>query len=212
MPRKHTVLIGEGLTAIAHRYKLSPERLWEANTSLHQKRPSPDQLLAGDVLDIPDMVPLQETLQAGQWHTIKCGAHRRPIALRLRTFGRPREGLAWKMTIPNFGVVQGETDGEGLIEASVPLGASHVKIEVTSESGRLERYHLDLGALDPINTVSGVQQRLKNLSIDCPETGEADEATIAAIQLFEDRAGLDPITGDPEGLAFLDALREAHGC
>jgi peptidoglycan hydrolase-like protein with peptidoglycan-binding domain len=73
----------------------------------------------------------------------------------------------------------------------------------------VEEYRLNFGELDPIDEVSGVQQRLNNLGYDCAITGELDEQTKDAMSSFRAEKNL------PESDAIDDDLRgalvDAHG-
>ncbi len=65
---------------------------------------------------------------------------------------------------------------------------------------------LDLGHLDPHDSVTGVQARLQNLGHRCEVNGTLDEQTLAAARAFRAKAGLPPAEDD----ALLDDAFESH--
>ena len=103
----------------------------------------------------------------------------------------------------------GETDADGLIEATVP--ASLTSLTLIYDEGEHE---LQVSPLPPITEISGVQQRLKNLGYDAgPNDGTLNPQTEHAILEFRRKRGL----GDPTaGASVLDSstrnsLQAAHG-
>jgi N-acetylmuramoyl-L-alanine amidase len=70
---------------------------------------------------------------------------------------------------------------------------------------------LKLGALSPVASAKGVQQRLQNLGFDCgPIDGIVGPRTRAAVRNFQAKFGLPPdgILG-PQTRTL---LKEKHGC
>jgi Putative peptidoglycan binding domain len=120
--------------------------------------------------------------------------------------GAPRAGEPYRLTVGDV-ALEGALNGEGYIETNIPPGAQRGTL-VVGEGARARTYSLVLGHLDPVETVSGVQARLRNLGYACQVTGSLDDATRAALRAFQTRAGL-AVTGDDDD-ATRSRLREAH--
>jgi len=78
----------------------------------------------------------------------------------------------------------GTTDGQGGISVDIAPDACHAALTV-GQGGAAIHYELELGHLDPIDTISGVQQRLRNLGFDCPEDGQLGVETITALRNYQ---------------------------
>jgi peptidoglycan hydrolase-like protein with peptidoglycan-binding domain len=90
-----------------------------------------------------------------------------------------------------------------------PHAKSAVLTSQDSDGGADEEYEFDLGHLDPVEQTDGLQARLKNLGyLRGDITGEIDDDTKAAIEIFQKAAGL-AVTGKPDQ-ATRDALKSAH--
>ncbi|MCC7375949.1 MAG: peptidoglycan-binding protein [Verrucomicrobiales bacterium] len=72
-----------------------------------------------------------------------------------------------------------------------------------------EEWPIRLGHLDPLDTPSGVQQRLRNLHYQCDSTGVWDDATREALREFQEAQGIE-VNGDADS-ATQSKLREIHG-
>ena len=75
----------------------------------------------------------------------------------------------------------GVTDGDGALVANVPGNAQFGMLKIRGRTLRLE-----LGHIDPVGTVSGAKQRLKNLGLN-PGVSDSriDPATVAALRSFQ---------------------------
>lgn len=74
---------------------------------------------------------------------------------------------------------------------------------------KLKRYSLNLGGLDPIDTWSGVQQRLNNMGIHCKVTNQKDDQTMDAVNEFRARNGK-PAANDLDEETRLE-IQQKHG-
>jgi hypothetical protein len=87
-----------------------------------------------------------------------------PAKLNMRLLDdhdKPRANLEYVLEIEGK-EFKGTTDGGGAIKVSVPPGAKAGRLILVSEA---EEYDLDLGSLDPIEQLTGVQARLSLLTI-----------------------------------------------
>ena len=85
---------------------------------------------------------------------------------------------------------RGNLDGEGKLEVRIPAD-SHQAILCLGEEEE-EEMSLRIGNLDPVDEVSGIQERLNNLGFYCgAEDNLMGPMTEAAIALFQAKHGLE---------------------
>jgi peptidoglycan hydrolase-like protein with peptidoglycan-binding domain len=121
--------------------------------------------------------------------------------------GEPRRNVAYTLVIDGV-AFNGNTDNDGWIEVAIPPNARHGELTVGDEFQQ-QVISLELGGMDPITETIGVQKRLRNLGFACDPTGEIDEATSAAIVMFQKGEKLKP-TGELDQ-PTIDKLKVRHG-
>lgn len=210
MPKEHIVEQGECLTSLAREYGFgSWERLYshDLNEALRELRPNPNLLCPGDVVLIPDRRPRNERVGADAAHRVR--VVREQVELRLRitscTGGAPREGR-YRLEGSTIETRHGTLD-EGELVEEIPADLREVVLTVLGNDGSTIRVvHLQVGSLDPPDTVSGLQGRLVRLgyapgAVD----GDLGPLTRAALEAFRDREGLDTPPDDSGVAATLAA-------
>lgn len=91
-------------------------------------------------------------------------------------------------------VYPGTTDAEGVLRQAVAPNVRRAVARVRHGEHMLE-YDLRLGGVDPIDSITGLQQRLNNLAFDSgPVDGIVGPLTRGAIRRFQSHCGLD-VTG-----------------
>jgi N-acetylmuramoyl-L-alanine amidase len=121
--------------------------------------------------------------------------------------GQPRSGQPYVLFIDGI-ATEGELDDEGGIEISIPPGALEGVLRVGDPP---QEYRLQLGHLDPITTVAGVQARLNSVGYVCGAVdGVIGSQTSEALQRFQRDEGLE-VTGKIDQ-ATTDALQSRFGC
>lgn len=211
VPTRHEVKTGECVSSIAAQYGLAPLTLWLApdNAALKEQRKDPNVLLAGDVVVIPEKQPKQVTRPTGQIHRFRRRGIPPKLRLRLLRDGQPRSGEPYRLEVDGQ-VRTGTVPSDGVLEAHVPASAQRASLTV-GEGEEASMHQLQLGYLDPSDTVSGLQSRLINLGWAAgPVTGEMDPETRAAAQRFLEAQGKSRETEDEAALQEL--ARQAHGC
>jgi len=217
MPVEHRVEQGECLSSIADGYGFSDYRTiynHPDNADYRQKRPNPNVIMPGDVLTIPDIASKTIACETGLRHVFTL----KQAITKLRIFlasdsGELYGGKRYRLTVDGEDH-EGETDPEGLVEQTIPAGAKEAELVVflsDSEEQEIEGYslHLELGALDPPDYVSGAQARLINLGYECESVGGTlDAATQAAIEAFQEHNGLS-VSGVLDD-ATVEKLRQLH--
>lgn len=200
----HEVQQGECLSSIAHQYGISDWRqLWNHpdNAALRGRR-NPHILKPGDIVKIPDDIG-----PAFNGHSGEAGAFRLspapPTEIRLiltDNFGNPYSQKEYRVEIAGESIT-GTTAEDGLLSCEIPPEATRAVLTLWLESstgspGRKLTWELDLGYLDPIEEISGVQARLRNLGYDIDDiSGSLDEPTRRAIRMFQAEEQL-RITGE----------------
>lgn len=204
----HRVAQGECLTSIAEQYGFYWESLWNhpRNAGLQEKGRHPNTLLPGDVVHIPDKRVAKYTRRTGARHTWKVKGIPAKLRVQIMEDDVPRRNEPFTLDIDGA-ITVGTTDGDGFVEANIPP-RSHRGVLLVGDGESERRYDLQLGHLDPFDTLTGVQARLSNLGFACGHDGELDELTRDALRSFQAEHGLD-LTGEPDP-STQAKLREVH--
>ncbi len=225
--RDYVVRQGDYLTRIAALQGFDAKAVWmhAENEALRRRRDNPDVLAPGDILRIPD-----EPRRGGPRFT--SGDTRRyraevpvvKVQIRLSGVGTAIEGEPWVVEGASRDPIHGTTDATGVVAFEVPVTVTQCVLFLPA---RRISYPLAIGHLDPIDTESGVAQRLEHLGYLAPplravlERGPlgaaahrpsipepAEDALPRAIEALQ-RARQIPVTGVADE-ATLDALAVAH--
>jgi N-acetylmuramoyl-L-alanine amidase len=182
----YTVRQGDCLSSIAAQHGFRDYRIiydHPSNAALKAKRPNPNVVNPGDGLFIPEKEQKQCPAPTGKRTTFWARIPRTRLRLRLLDLrGNALGGLAFTLTVAGR-EIKGTTAGDGMIDELIPAHAPRASL-LLDERGVTKE--LVLGALDPIDTVSGYQGRLKNLGYDPgPVDGVAGPRTAAAVRAFQ---------------------------
>jgi len=172
------------------------------NAAFRQLRPDPDIIFAGDKLYIPDLEQRDENGNTEKRHTFKKPGH--TIWIHIIVEDDEGKKLEGDYTID----IEGETFSGSLqngeierkIAADARVGTLVIKPK-DAAPGQVLTWSLALGALDPIDTVAGIQERLWNLGFDSGPIdnimGPLTKAGITAFQkmAFTDSKEWDGIAG-----------------
>jgi len=206
--RAHTVRQGECIVTIAAKYGFAWQTIWDdaANEELREKRDNPNVLATGDIVLIPEKTLREESVQTDQMHKLRIENPCAKLRLRLTGHLEPLPNEEYLLEVGQQ-KLSGKTGGDGLIEATIKVSDRTATLTLPA---RMQRYTLEIGHLDPIDTVSGVQGRLRNIGLyEAPIDGRETRALSAALQVLQAEEGLD-VTGTRD-TATLDKLRELHG-
>jgi hypothetical protein len=222
----HNVAPGDCISSICreggfHRW----QTVWSApeNAAIRALRPNPNQLVAGDVVVLPAKQPRTAQRPTGARHTAVIATQ--PTYLRL--FLRLDEAVDWELTLDDGKQLVGhlETDPaalpvgpEGQLVASISPSAQTATLRLwptrvppdqrTPDNALL--VPLELGQLEPVETLRGVQGRLRNLGDYAgPLDGLLTTETAEALRRFRARSGLPEAPGVDAPLRA--ALGTAHG-
>lgn len=213
-----TVVAGDCIVSIAAAQGFRAETLWNhgENAALKALRGNPMVLHQGDKVFIPEREDKQVEKPAGATHRFVFRAM--PVTkLEVQLFdfmGEPRANMPCIVDIDGELREGRSTDGDGFIREPISPLARTARIRFTGDDlppWDEEWLEFDLGHVDPIDTVTGVQQRLLNLGAPAQQvTGDMDERTQRSLRWLQRQHGL-PVTGENDG-ATLAKLLEEHGC
>jgi N-acetylmuramoyl-L-alanine amidase len=200
---KYTVQQGDCVTNIASASGLPWKILWNhpENAPLRQLRKDPNVLYPGDEIFIPERTVRLEQCATDKKHTFELKDTGAKIKLRLLDADQPRANQPYRLEIDGATVASGQTDGDGIVAASIPPRAVEAILYVGTGEAR-DVYPLHLGNLDPIETDEGVGGRLLCL-------GYATENIEEAITAFQQKHGLS-VTGSADA-ATRAKLEERFG-
>lgn len=184
--------------------------MWQdaKNADLRQKRPDPNILLPGDVLYIPDASdrqPAPFSAPAGSTNSFTAPASTATVTVTLVVVPSTTSTTTTTGTttyasraytiqeLPDLTGLQTDGNGTATFDAPVTVGTATL---VFTDTG--EQVALTLGAIDPIDSLSGMFQRLQNLGYIGPQAYDnAQEQN----NIYLIRAGLLALKGkiDDEG-------------
>lgn len=209
---EHVVKEGECIASIAKETGHFCDTIWEDENNAELRGTRKDQyvLLPGDRVHIP---PLRERWEAGKQTEMRHRFLRKgwPEVLRFRVLsdGQPRGNEPYVIDVDG-NEFTGTTDPEGNLVCPIVPDARRARLRVGEGEGAFER-EFQLGALDPIAAISGVQARLNNLGFDCgPVDGVCGPRTRAALSDYQHRRGME-VTGMPDD-ATRKRLQADYGC
>jgi len=215
---EHEVEPGDSAESIAHRAGLLVKTLWDdpANRSLKDARKNPSTLLPGDRYHLPEPRVKEEDCAQEKKHRFR----RKPSVARLEIrfvdeAGKPRSGLDYVLTFGREEGIKGKANGDGVVSVEVAPDApdAHLKltwVEQPTGEKRHEEYTLCLRRLGPVEEPTGIQSRLRNLSLYSGAIdGRMGNMSQAAIAQFQMAHEID-VTGKADA-ATISKLKEAYG-
>ena len=203
---------GECICSIAKATGHFWEVLWNhsTNAELKRRRRDPNVLLPGDAVFLPHKRPKEESGNTDAHHKFRRRGEPGILRLVVKEMDEPRANQPYILKVGGQ-EWRGVTDPAGRIERPIPSQARKATLIVGEGEDQAE-YELNLGRLDPIETVSGVKARLSNLGYDVGAVnGVIGQKTIAAIGKFCRDHGIKPPPDGQIGPDVRNKLREVHG-
>ncbi|HWL89472.1 MAG TPA: peptidoglycan-binding protein [Polyangiaceae bacterium] len=204
---KHIAEQGDCVASIAAQYGTTPDRILnlEDNKEFLQKRKDPNVLFRGDVVSVP-RDPNTETVPTETSQTFRLSGRTTRLKICLRDcLNLPRKNVSYRLVIGDKEVV-GKTDEKGNIDQPI---LAELKDATLFVDGGEEPFDVHIGAIDPVDELTGVQARLNNLGYDAgPEDGVLGPQTEAAVRAFQFAQGFEE-SGKPDS-ATQKALLKVH--
>lgn len=209
---EHEVQQGECLLTIAEQYGFLWKSIWDhpSNSQLKSERKDPNVLQPGDIVRVPDLRVKQYARATEKRHKFLKKIDKAKVRIQVLDYEhRPRKNVNYVANLDGK-IQRGTTDGEGYFLIKAPPTAQNLRVEVT-EKGETDLYEFRLGHVDPVESMSGVRQRLINLGYDCaPGEGPVDDELTSAIKDFQRKTKMTD-TGNLDG-ATRAKLKSVHGC
>jgi Putative peptidoglycan binding domain len=208
---EHVVRQGESILSLSRRYGVPSDSVFNHpdNAELRDRNRDLGILHPGDRITIPDLEIKEVTGATDQRHQFRCTNRNTWLRVQFFTKDEPRANEPYVVRIGTQ-EIRGELNAEGWLEVRVPADTQEAVLLLGDESNP-EQIDLRVGNLDPVDEVTGLQQRLNNLGFFCgEESGEQNPDMQEALRMFQAKHGLEQ-TGELDD-ATRDRLRQIHGC
>ncbi len=187
---------GDHVALLAYKFGFDANTVWNdpANASLRALRPDPNILWPTDILYIPDqnVPPVMKALAQGTTNTFVSDAPTVAVSITFSDASFASQAYSVQELPALTGLT---TDASGVMTFPVPVSLATATI-VFTDVGATFAYNI--GDLDPIDTLSGIFQRLQHLGFIDPD------ATVDASDLDPIRAALRAFNATGDGPAAAD--------
>lgn len=207
----YVVRTGDYLRKLAARFGFDAEAVWNdpKNADLRAVRRSMDVLVSGDLLYLPapDDVDRSRPVHQGATQSYQANVETIVVRQRILRNGKPLAGEPYVVAeLPE--IKNQSSDGDGWVILVIPTYLHQVTLDFT---GRGVRFDLLVGHMDPENTRSGREMRLRHLGFlrTPPGKGTTPADVAQALGSFQSHYGLDD-TGE-SNQATDDMLVKVHG-
>jgi hypothetical protein len=220
MAQTYVVKQGDYLTKIAQQFGFADYvGIWEHpdNKALRNERKSPNVLMPGDRLFIPDPQQRFENRPSGQRHRFVLKRKQLKLCLQLLNMSsEPLKNVACELTVEGRSEAL-KTDGQGKLETVIPRTAQRGTLKIDDPDLPLLELDFDLavGHVDPVTALSGQQARLNNLGYGAGPRADLSDAENE--KLF--RSAVEEFQCDHQmkvdgqcGPATQAKLKEVYGC
>jgi hypothetical protein len=222
VPKSHVVAENEHLLGIAAKYGFpNMEPIWNdpLNQKLKDLRKNPNILLAGDEIFIPDLETKQHDAETDKRHRFELNVESLELHIKVNDLGfQPIHGEAFLAGDSGSTAMRQQGD---IFEADVPPDAVKGVLDFPLSKTQRQRppITVEIGRLDPLDTLSGQQQRLNNLGYFAgfvpprpDEIKRPDSQFRWAVEEFQrDHMGEQQVDG-VLGSNTLQKLKKVYGC
>ncbi|BDF95820.1 MULTISPECIES: PGRP and LysM peptidoglycan-binding domain-containing protein [Pseudoalteromonas] len=193
MVHQHTVAQGETLLRIARQYGYKTSTALynhPSNAEFKALRPDPNLIFPGDIIKIPQKTEKFMPLKTGSKNTFVVRDEKEYF--RLKVAYDDGEDIAGKRVVLNIGSQTIDTvlQSDGLIEVELnnndALTGSVDLYLKAGDTTPTKSFAVQIGNLDPIDTLSGVQGRCNMLGFNCGKVdGVMGEKTRIGVKEFQ---------------------------
>jgi putative peptidoglycan binding protein len=204
-PGPYAVEDGESVPTVALRSGHFWETIWDHpdNAALAESRKDPNVLVPGDQVIVPPLRQKQCAVATGGRYVYRRRGVPSRFSMQLFERGIPRANENYRLEFDNGRTAEGTLDENGVLDAFADATARSVLLIVGDDG---ECFEIQIGTLRPIDTLEGVQQRLKNLGhYNGASDGVESPDVVDAIRTFQAVSEL-TVTGNLD-----DATRAALG-
>ena len=183
MATEHVVLQGEHLSKISAKYGFLDYRtIWDhpQNADLKALRKTPNVLLPGDSVHIPDKLQKQESRATGQLHRFQIPSQRLFLHLVLKDWAnQPLTNTDCVLQLEGKAIAL-KTDSNGRIK--MPISITEAEATLTFKDPMVPFdlvVPIKIGHLDPVDSASGQMARLSNLGYITRPLEDVDDTVMA---------------------------------
>ena len=201
---------GDCIESIAFEHGFFWETIWEHpdNSAVKRERKDPFVLMPGDQIIIPEIQCKEENGATENRHRFRRKGVPALFQITILDQDEPCADTSYVLKIDGKSF-PGVTDSEGKICQRIPPNARLAELIIGEGEDQME-YSIDLGYLDPVTELTGIQSRLSNLGY---YEGEIDDnfgaETRSALRMFQQSQGLG-VTGEIDQQTQ-DELKNIHG-
>ena len=195
MAENYQVKQGDSVFSIAFEKGFFADTIWEHanNEEVKDDRKDPNVLMPGDVVHIPDKRLKEVSKPTNNVHKFQVKNTPKRFRIQIMRGDLPVRDMEYVLNIEGSETT-GKTDGEGWITRSISPNAK--KGELSLQEG--QKFDLNLGFLDPVDEVTGLQGRLRTLGYySGPINGELNDDTKESLKEFQAYNDLDT-TGESD--------------
>jgi hypothetical protein len=195
MAENYQVKQGDCIYSIAFENGFFADTIWNHpnNKEIKELRKDPSVLLLGDKVHIPDKRPKEVSGSTNEVHKFKVKNTPKNLRIQFKYLDTPVKDEEYKLMVDGTEIT-GKTDSEGWLRHSIPPNSKRA----TLQFGDGSEYEIDLGFLDPVDSLRGVKQRLKGLGIFDGKIDDQQSADLElALKLFQFANDIEP-TGQPD--------------
>ncbi len=190
----HEVKQGEYVSMIARAYGFENWRaVWDSdeNAPLRELRRDPNVLAPGDQLFVPEPDSSGLAVATGRRHVIQRAYVPDMLRLRLgRTWASGGlAGVEYRLVF-EARTYEGKVPDGGAIEHEIPRGEREATLELYIRGREQDPWamKLEIGTLDPVDTATGRQARLRNLGLQ-PLADDREAASKVALRCLQRQEG-----------------------
>lgn len=213
----YTVKQGDCLSSIAHTFGFADWRTIyndPNNAEFRNVRPNPNVIYPGDIIYIPDKSVKNENRPTDKKHAFVVKLPKTWLRIVIRNGQQlPAVGCKYRLEIDSIPYPDSVLNGDGMLAVKIPADAKSGVLTVWFDDAASvgHTWSLQLGYLDPVEKMTGIQARLNNLGYSCGAVdGIIGPLTRASLRSFQEDHGL-KVDGIP-GPITQGKLKERHGC
>jgi hypothetical protein len=215
MPETHTIQAGDSISQLADLRGLSVDDIWKHgdNAALKRRCGHPNILPRGEKLVIPDRATKDVDVPSTKRHSFRATDVPGVLRVRVMDAERPLEGQTcvadWQDHLGEHRSSLKIAAG-GIIRLDVHPRAHTVQLRLAAaEHWEPVTLTIRLGQLEPVDTDTGLRQRLVNLGYLLDPDASAEDLH-RALRAFQSRVDLADPEGDPEQGDTREQLRQIH--